>query len=322
MNFAGGIIMPEDNQEKIAAMHKPISKPESSVPLPLEAVKSKTDPEVDHEQTIVIEKQNDQPEDSEKTVEISPVAQTTLDSDAAQAAAEKRSRAIIKVKTYFIGCFIILVTLILVTSFQNMKNYFLVARHGAVEIWKGTFSPLGRERVVIMAGVQPPASIKEVYTQEEVFPMAFNYYLEKADTLMDVPGLPDFAGIKSSLNRALMYATTDEMRTLATAHAHNIDRLILLYKADVAASRGSVSGLAAARDYLKQAAALNPDEIEANLIEQKLNSIDKHMQLLRPDQPVQKPDEIPARSNEPEIKAPETPPQPPPKTTVQEETEL
>lgn len=312
--------MAEDKQEKTAAMHKPISEPESSVHLPPEAVAPETDPEVDHALTVVIEKQNDQSGDPKKTAEITPVAETTVGSDATQAAAEKRSRAISKVKTYFITCFIILVALILVTSYQNMKKYFIVARHGAVEIWKGTFSPLGRERLVIMAGVQPPATIKEVYTQEEVSPMAFSYYIEKADTLMDVPGLPDFVGIKSSLGRAFSYATTDAMRATAIARTHNIDRMIFLYKADVAASRGSIAGLAAARDYLKQAAALNPDEIEANLIKQKLDSIDKHLQLLRPDQPVQKPDEVPARTDEPEIKAPETP-QPSPEAD-QKETEF
>jgi hypothetical protein len=315
MNLAEGIVMAEDNQEKTAAMPKTISEPESSVHLPPE-----TDAEVDHAQTIGIAKQNDLTGDAKQTAEISHVAETTVGSDATQAAAEKRSRAISKVKTYFMACFIILVALILVTSYQNMKKYFIVARHGAVEIWKGTFSPLGRERLVIMAGVQPPVTIKELYTEEEVYPMAFQYYIEKADTLMDVPGLPDFVGIKSSLSRAFSYATTDAMRATATARMHNIDRMIFLYKADVAASRGSVAGLAAARDYLKQAAALNPDEIEANLIKEKLNSIDKHMQLLRPDQPVQKPDEVPARTDKPEINAPETP-QPTPKAD-QEETEL
>jgi hypothetical protein len=279
VNVAEGIVMAEDEQEKTAAMHKQISEPESSVHLPPEAVAPEKDPEVDPAQTVVSEKQNDQPDDPQKTAELSPVVKTTVGSDATQAAAEKRSRAISKVKTYFIACFIILVTLILVTSYQNMKKYFIVARHGAVEIWKGTFSPLGRERLVIMAGVQPPATIKELYTEEEVYPMAFNYYIEKADTLMDVPGLPDFVGIKSSLSRAFSYATTDAMRATATARIHNIDRMIFLYKAEVAANRGSVAGLAAARDYLKQ-----------------------------------------ARTDEPEISAPETPP-PPPKVD-QEETEL
>ena len=313
--------MAEDNLEKAAGMPKSTSDPESTVHLPPEALTPETDADGDHIRTMVITKQNDPSGDPKQSAEISPVAETTVGSDATQAAADKRLRAISKIKTYFIACFIILVSLILVTSYQNMKRYFIVARHGAVEIWKGTFSPLGRERLVIMAGVQPPVTIKEEYTQEEVFPMAFNYYLEKADTLMDVPGLPDFAGIKSSLNRALSYATTDEMRTLATAHTQNIDRMILLFKADVAASRGSVSGLAAARDYLNQAATLNPDEIEANLIEQKLNAIEGHLQLLKPAQPLQKPEEVPARADEPEIKAPETP-QLQPKTEDQEETEL
>jgi len=320
MNFAEGIVMAEDNLEKTAAMHKSISDPESSVHLSPEALTPETDAEGDRSRTMVIAEQKDQSGDPKQSVEISPVAETTVGSDAAQAAAEKRSRAITKIKTYFIACFIILVTLILVTSYQNMKKYFIVARHGAVEIWKGTFSPLGRERLVIMAGVQPPVTIKEMYTEEEVFPMAFNYYIEKADTLMDVPGLPDFVGIKSSLNRALSYATTDAMRSTATARMHNIDRMIFLYKAEVAASRGSVAGLAAARDYLEQAAALDPDEIEANLIKQKLNAIDKHLQLLRPDKPVQEPEKVPDRTDEPEIKAPETP-QPSPRAD-QEETEF
>ena len=72
----------------------------------------------------------------------------------------------------FIGwaftCFVILLAIMIYISYQNMNKYFIASRHGAVEIWKGKFSPKSRERIVIMPGIQPPEQIKRVYTKEEV----------------------------------------------------------------------------------------------------------------------------------------------------------
>jgi hypothetical protein len=179
-------------------------------------------------------------------------------------------------------CFVVLIAIMILISYQNMNKYFITSRHGAVEIWKGKFSPKHRERIVIMPGIQPPEQIKRVYTKEEVFPIAFRFYIGKADALMEVPGLPDFVGIKSYLNRALSYATTDALRNTAKARINSIDLMILLYKADAAASKGTVAGLETAIKYLDQASTLGPDEIEAKLIKQKLASIQKLKEMLSP----------------------------------------
>ena len=144
---------------------------------------------------------------------------------------------------------------------------------------------MGRERLVIMPGVQPPAQIKGVYTREEVFPLAFKHYIDKADALLEVPGSPDFIGVKSYLNRALSFALTDQLRATANAKIDSIDRMTLLYKADVAASKGTLAGHKTALKYLDQAAARGPDEIEANLIERKQESIRKQMDLFQPVKP-------------------------------------
>jgi hypothetical protein len=58
--------------------------------------------------------------------------------------------------------------------------------------------------------------------------------------------------------------------------------MILLYKADAAASKGTVAGLETAIKYLDQASTLGPDEIEAELIKQKLASIQKLKEILSP----------------------------------------
>jgi hypothetical protein len=181
---------------------------------------------------------------------------------------------------WFIGGFIVLIALIVITSYQNMQKYFVVAQHGAVEIWKGKFSPMGRKLVVIMPGVLPPAEKKDVYTREDVFPLIFQYYINKADTLMEVPGAPDFIDIKTYLNRARDYALNEEMQSTVKAHLDDIDRTVLLYKADVAAARGTAEDLESAREYLNQAAALSPDEAESNLIQQKMATVEKQIAAL------------------------------------------
>ena len=169
--------------------------------------------------------------------------------------------------------FIVLMGLLIHMSYHNTAKYYLKSAAGAVEIWQGTFSPGEKKRILIMPGVQMPAKIKDVYTKEDVYALAFKFYISKADTLMEVPGMPDFVGIKSYLNRALSFASSDELQQTAHARINQIDRLILLYKADVAATKGTRSGLKTALDYLEQAAKLNPDEIETELIQKKKASL-------------------------------------------------
>ena len=177
--------------------------------------------------------------------------------------------------------FIILMGLVIRASYHNTKKYYLKSASGAVEIWQGTFSPGGKKRILIMPGVQMPAEIKDVYAKQDVYPLAFKFYVSKADVIMEVPGMPDFVGIKSYLNRALYFATTEELHQTAHARINQIDRVILLYKADVAAIKGTRSGLETALDYLEQAARLNPDEIETELIQKKKKSIRELLNLLK-----------------------------------------
>jgi len=169
--------------------------------------------------------------------------------------------------------FIILMGLVIRASYHNTEKYYLKSAAGAVELWQGSFSPGGKKRILIMPGVLIPQQRQEVYAKEEVYPMAFNFYVSKAAALMEVPGMPDFVGIKSYLNRALSFATTEELRQTAHVRINQIDRMILFYKADVAATKGTRSGLEAALGYLDQVAALDPDDIETELIKKKKASI-------------------------------------------------
>ncbi len=199
-----------------------------------------------------------------------------------------------KVVKYLIAAFVVLVTLIIHTSVQNMNNYYLSATHGALEILQGKFSPMGKELLLSLPGAQPPIKIKDVYSKTEVFPIIFDYYVEKADMLLEVSGMPDFKGVKKYLNRALSYATSDTPIEAAYARLNNIELMILLYKADVAASKATISDLKDAKVYLTLTSKLDLDEPQAEMIKQKINAIDDMIADLQPKKTQALPEPAPA----------------------------
>jgi len=186
-----------------------------------------------------------------------------------------------KAMKYAAAVFVLLIALIIAASAMNSNKYYIKPSDGTVEIWQGRFSPMGEELLIILSGVQPPETIQDVYSQADVYPLISNYYVEKADTLLQVPGMPDFEGIRAYLNTAMSYATTAEVSQIAQARLNDIDLMILMYKADVAESKGSVADLEEAKGYLAEAAELDIDDLEFELIEQKVDAIDDLLEKLQ-----------------------------------------
>ena len=179
-----------------------------------------------------------------------------------------------KAMKYLVAAFVVLVALIIGSSMINKNKYYINATDGALEIWQGRFAPMGEELLITLPGVEHPETIKDVYSKTDVFPLIFNYYVAKADTLLEVPGMPDFEGIKTYLNRALPYASTPDLSEAAYARLNNIDLMILLYKADVAAGKATISDLEDAKGYLTEAARLDLDDLQIDLVSQKIDAVD------------------------------------------------
>jgi len=177
------------------------------------------------------------------------------------------------VMKYIIAAFVILVALVIGTSMLNQSKYYLNDTDGALEIWQGRFSPIGKQLLITLPGAQPPEIIKDAYFKSEAYPFIFDYYVGKADTLLEVPGMPDFDGMRSYLNKALAFTTTNESIKIANVRLDNMDLMILLYKTEVAASNATITDLEKAIDYLSEAARLNLDDLQSDLVDQKIESI-------------------------------------------------
>jgi hypothetical protein len=164
-----------------------------------------------------------------------------------------------------------IVFLMLAVSYNNGSKYYIHPKEDAIEIWKGRFSPKDTRFFIRLDGVGMPESVKEIYTKAEVFPLIFDFYVDKADTLLEVPGLPDLQSIKDHLLQAEEYIVTSEAKTAVTSRLNNIERMILLYKADVAISRNTEDSLESAIKLLEKAAKLTSSTAMSEEISQKIN---------------------------------------------------
>ena len=177
-----------------------------------------------------------------------------------------------------------LILLIIGASSSNSSKYYMSDNQGILEIWKGKFAPLGAKKLIALPNTPVPDVIKDVYRSGEVYPLIFNYYIDEADTMLDVTGTPDFEQITVMLKSALEYGSTKELRDLAYARLDNIDRLILTYKAEVATSRGTIDDLKAAIGYLEEISNLTSDDAGKDAIAQKIAAHDALIQQLEEEQ--------------------------------------
>ena len=163
-----------------------------------------------------------------------------------------------------------LILLVIGASASNSSKYYLTDNQGTLEIWQGKFAPLGQKKLMALPGIPVPETIKAVYRSAEVYPLAFQFYINEADSLLNVSGIPDFEAIKETLKTALEYGSTRELKQAAYVRLDNIDRLILTYKADVAARRGTIDDLKSAIGFLQELSNLTPDEAQKESIAQTI----------------------------------------------------
>ena len=197
---------------------------------------------------------------------------------AEKAAAEREAAEKATKKKVIIGLasgFIILVALIFSASSSNNSKYYIKEKAGVLEIWQGRYAPLGEKLMMSLPGVPLPEQINAVYSKTEVFPLVFNYYVDKADAISDESSTPDYVAIKSCLNKALLFATTGDLRKKAYSRLNDIKFNDLMYKAGVAESRGAISDLDEAMRYLGQALLLKVDASKSDVVKQKIESIKK-----------------------------------------------
>ena len=168
-----------------------------------------------------------------------PAPQAQAPRTYATAADVKGSDPVEKSVKYLLGIFALVVLVVIAASYANTSRYQLKPASGGLEIWRGRFAPMGEALMTKIPGMQLPLPAKKVYSEAEALPLVSKYYLDKADALLDAPGIPDFESIRANLKEAMTYATTGTLRQAAAARLNTIDMMVLVYKAEVSATKGT-----------------------------------------------------------------------------------
>lgn len=176
---------------------------------------------------------------------------------------------------------ILIFALLIGASLNNMDNYYLKQTNTGLEIWRGDFSPNGRQKIVTLQGVDASEPIKNKYSRQEALAAAFEYFMEKADKVAEAKDLPNLNIIRDNLGKAKKYAVTEEQKKHVNKRLNRIDFLMLLYRSDVAAEKQTEQGYETAMEILKQAEDLELAESDRQIQQQKISRLQDKLEKLR-----------------------------------------
>lgn len=171
---------------------------------------------------------------------------------------------------FFAAGIVLLFILIGAASFSNSSQYYLEPTDDGVQIWKGQFSPLGREMLMELEGVAAPEPVQPVYTREAALTLAFDHFMSQADRQLATPTEIDFDEIRELLDRTASVAVTDAQKIAVAERRTDVDLMVYLYKANAGASRGTRSGMEQAIELLEEASLLDLSPEQTTFVERQI----------------------------------------------------
>ncbi len=211
-------------------------------------------------------------ETEKKAAEEAAKAKAEAERKEAERIAAKPEDPLIRMIKFAAAAGIVLFSLIIAASYSNSSKYYLEPTDIGIQIWKGRFAPMGEELLVTLKGRETPETIKDAYSREEISAMAFAYFMEESNTLMKEISYPPLDNVKAILDQALAFAVSNDQQDAVKTQLNTLQLTELLYRSDMAASRGS---LEESLVFLNKAAQMKLDAGQTGLIAAKQESIRK-----------------------------------------------
>ena len=168
----------------------------------------------------------------------------------------------------------ILFTIVIASSFSNSSKYYLKSTDIGVQIWKGSFSPLGKEMVVNLPGLNAPESVKDIYTKKETYEIAYKYFIKQTEMFLKEQELfSKTENIKAILDKASFFALTSENKATVENKITDLNLKIFLFKAADSISKGTKAGYGEALNYLNQAGKLNLNASQTSIIAKNIEMV-------------------------------------------------
>ena len=198
--------------------------------------------------------------------------------------------------------------ILIVTSIANNQQYTLKDTREGVGIWRGDFSPAGKNKIAFLPGATIPEDMEEATNRKDAMRLAYIHYMGKVDQLMDDKDIQvDLGAIRENLEKANEFAFTAEKEMAVNERLQQVDFAMLIYRADVAMSEDTREGYERALEHLGRASELDIESgARIEILESKTNLVKSRLEEFMPEEPEDKPlEDEPSEDEKPEDAEPE-----------------
>jgi hypothetical protein len=185
-------------------------------------------------------------------------------------------------KCVFAGILVLFILLYMASS-SNHKKYYLVDGKSGVELWQGSFSPMGKSHIITLMGMEIPDTEQDFYSESEIYPLICGFYLDQASEVLSQDNIPNLVQVREYLLLAHHFATEENQQKIQK-RLNSIDFMMFVLRADMAIQKGSENELEKAREYIEEAKDLAEKNYQKDMIKNRLQMIDGIKAVNEPDQ--------------------------------------
>jgi cytochrome c556 len=132
-----------------------------------------------------------------------------------------------KTLKYAIGAFVLVIAILVMASLSNSNKFYFKKNQQMIELWQGKFAPMGESRVASFSDSKILEGLPEqkLYNKRQAFDAVSNYFIRRADKILNTGQTPDLKSARSSLIQASRYAVTDSTRQAVQLRLKSINRV-------------------------------------------------------------------------------------------------
>lgn len=181
-----------------------------------------------------------------------------------------------KMVKYAVIGFCAVIAILLMASLSNSNNFYFKQKEQMVELWQGRFAPMGERFVASFSDAKLFESFpkKDVYSKKEAYAILSDYFVKRADEILNTGEIPDVRAVKSYLTQASNYARSESAKKSIRMRLNSIEFLVLLGKADLALSKGTLSDFEAAKQHLTRAIPLTSSDLQKDVLMKRLAAVE------------------------------------------------
>jgi transposase-like protein len=224
---AGGAVSEKVWERFGALKKKEKEQPEADKPRAQERHIMKSDKDREKTRELLFKRFDAEPSKPEAKAERTPEPGKSKVSDEPPSCAAPPEDPMDRMLKYAMGAFAFVIAILLMASLSNSNNFYFKHKEQMVEMWRGRFAPMGKERVASFSNpkIIQGLPVQSSYTKKQAYGALAEYFIKEADKMLHGGDTPDLKSAKSYLTQASKYAVSDSALQAIRERLSDIQRV-------------------------------------------------------------------------------------------------